>query len=156
MNKRTLVSLLGGVALLGLSGVASASPPACYGPLGTAANLAKLNGSFGFNFSGGDDTQGTGERLVGSGVFTSDGKGHVTTMTLNVNYDGAETTLSLAGPYSIAPTGAGFMSLTIAGCPSSCTGHFPGGQDGIDLDFTMVPNVALFAADGGDVCYSTG
>ncbi len=162
MNKGMFVTLLVAAAFLGvagsgghyrLAGAASAAtpcaiPPQCTGTIGTA-NGKLVKGTYSLNFSGGDAAQDSGYHLVGSGVVTSDGKGTLSNMVLNVNYAKEEVTLNLSGFYSINSNGLGFASLTITGCTGTPPLAFPGGQCGIDLDFTVSPNTMLFSANGG-------
>jgi hypothetical protein len=149
MEKWSLVSLLGGVVLLGLmGGVAVAQSTICGQPAGTKNFL--LRGGYAFNFSGGDAGQYTGYRLVGSGQLVADGFGHISAGKLNLNYRGAEYNMLITSPsvYAVYSDGTGFMSLSVIG-------GMPGGQNGVDLTFTLAGNEVMFASDASstDTCY---
>jgi hypothetical protein len=76
------------------------------GPFSAAA----LNGNFAFTIGGQDNA--TLNALAVGGLFTSDGAGHLTSVTLDANDGGTVTQgVSLTGTYTVNAAGRGFASF---------------------------------------------
>ncbi len=114
-------------------------------------NPAILSGSYGYNFSGGDADQGSGNIAVGSGTIKFDGRGNVISGIVNCNNGGEFTSNITGGAYTVNNDGTGF--ITINTDTEVC-----GDQPGIDLRISIVNGGArvLLSTDGSNLFYPTG
>jgi hypothetical protein len=109
----------------------------------TGFSLASIKGSYGFSFSVAVPGTNTVDFIGGTGVYHSDGAGHLSgTESYNSTNNGGHscTNVAISGTYAVNPDGTGTDTLNLSSSDPECTGSF---------------DQSLVIADGGKIVKAT-